>query len=56
MTFQELTTARTGPTMIKERVRNIGGELNMESTPGRGARLEIVLPQKGHTVHGKQEP
>jgi signal transduction histidine kinase len=52
LTFQELTSGRQGPTMIKERVRAVGGELNLESTPGRGARLEIILPQKGHPAHG----
>lgn len=52
MSFAELISARKGPTVIKERVRNIGGELEIESTPGRGARLEIKLPQKGQLAHG----
>lgn len=42
----ELDAARKGPVIIKERVRSIGGELTVESTKGRGARLTIVLPEK----------
>lgn len=40
----ELDAARKGPVIIKERVRSVGGELTVESTKGRGARLEITLP------------
>jgi signal transduction histidine kinase len=42
----ELESARRGPLIIKERVRAIGGELSIESRPGRGARLEIRIPKK----------
>ena len=42
----ELDAARKGPLTIKERVRSIGGELAIESSPGRGARLEITFAQK----------
>lgn len=42
----ELDAARKGPLVIKERVRSIGGELQIESTPGRGSRLEIRIPQR----------
>jgi signal transduction histidine kinase len=41
----ELDAGRRGPLVIKERVRAIGGELTIESSPGRGARLEIAVPQ-----------
>lgn len=47
----ELDRARKGPLVIRERVRSIGGELTIESIPGRGARLEITLSsgsQKNH--------
>jgi len=44
----ELDELRRGPTVIKERVRAVGGDLLIESNPGRGARLEITVPQKGH--------
>lgn len=42
----ELDVARKGPVIIKERVRAIGGELSIESAPGRGARLEITFPHE----------
>ena len=42
----ELDQARKGPVVIKERVRLIDGELTIESNPGRGARLEITVPQQ----------
>jgi signal transduction histidine kinase len=44
LTQAELDRTRKGPMVIKERVRAIGGELTVESTPGRGARLEIFFP------------
>ncbi len=48
MNLAELDAARKGPLVIKERVRSIGGELVIESAPGRGTRLDISIPQKGH--------
>jgi signal transduction histidine kinase len=39
----ELEAAGTGPQVMEERVRSIGGELVIESVPGRGARLEISV-------------
>ena len=48
MNLAELDAARKGPLVIKERVRSIGGELVVESAPGRGVRLEILIPQKAH--------
>lgn len=44
----QLDAMRQGPAIIKERVRSIGGELTVESRPGRGARLEISVPQRVH--------
>jgi len=41
--LKELEAARKGPMVIKERIRNIGGELTIESVPGQGARLEISV-------------
>jgi signal transduction histidine kinase len=38
--------------VIKERVRLLGGELTVESDPGRGARLEILFPVTSHGIHG----
>jgi signal transduction histidine kinase len=43
---RELDAGRKGPVIIKERVRSIGGELTIESAKGRGARLEITLPER----------
>jgi signal transduction histidine kinase len=40
-----------GPTIIKERVRLIAGELTVESTPGQGSRLEITVPRNGDMAH-----
>jgi two-component system nitrate/nitrite sensor histidine kinase NarX len=34
-----------GPMVIKDSVRAIGGELVIESSPEKGARLEIVFPE-----------
>ncbi len=52
LTLAELDTLRRGPAVIKERVRAIGGDLVIESTPGHGSRLEITIPQKGYELYG----
>lgn len=52
LTQADLDSARRGPLVIKERVRSIGGELTVESTPGGGARLEITLPQAPRPTEG----
>jgi len=44
LTLAELDAGRLGPMVIKERVRSIGGQLTIESSPG-GSRLEITLPR-----------
>ncbi len=49
---EELANTTKGPMIIKERVRGIGGQLSIESIPGRGSRLEITLPPKGKSAHG----
>jgi signal transduction histidine kinase len=48
LSHAELEAGRRGPMLIKERVRSIGGELAVESSLGRGARLEITFPQKAY--------
>jgi signal transduction histidine kinase len=40
----ELESVPECPLVIKERVRSIGGELMIESVPGSGAKLEILVP------------
>jgi signal transduction histidine kinase len=44
LSLAELNAAALGPRVIRERLRWIGADLVIESTPGRGARLEISLP------------
>jgi signal transduction histidine kinase len=41
----ELDSAGRGPAIIRERVRLIHGELTIESKPGQGSRVEIVVSQ-----------
>lgn len=45
--MEELDALQMGPRSIKQRVRSLGGELQLESNPGQGANLRIRLP-----VHG----
>jgi len=51
-TLSQLDDFRRGPSVIKERVRAVGGDMVIESTPGRGSRLEITIPQKGLESYG----
>jgi signal transduction histidine kinase len=41
----ELDATNSAPAIIRERVRLIQGQLTIESRPGRGARLEVRVPQ-----------
>lgn len=43
LTHAELDARRLGPTIIKERARVIGGEVAVESTPGTGASVEVII-------------
>lgn len=43
-TLQELNAVRMGPEAIKRRVEDLKGDLLLESSPGKGSRLEIRLP------------
>ena len=47
----QMEEAGKGPTIIKERVRLIAGELTVESNPGQGTRLEITVPRNGNVPH-----
>jgi signal transduction histidine kinase len=47
----DLEASRKGPVVIKERVRQIGGALTVESDPGRGSRLEIAVPLSQYANH-----
>jgi signal transduction histidine kinase len=44
LNYDDLLTSSRGPAVIKERVKTIAGELRIDSSPGRGARLEIRVP------------
>jgi two-component system nitrate/nitrite sensor histidine kinase NarX len=41
LTLDQLDAMRKGPIVIKERARAIGAEMEVESAPGEGSRLEI---------------
>jgi signal transduction histidine kinase len=43
-TLDELELLRQGPVSIKRRVRMLGGELQLESRPGSGAKLQVRIP------------
>jgi signal transduction histidine kinase len=47
----ELDASRKGPGVIKERVRILGGNLEIESLPGQGTRLEVTFPQKAPATY-----
>jgi signal transduction histidine kinase len=48
---QQMQEAGQGPTIIRERVGLIAGQLTVESTPGQGTRLEVVVPRNGEVTH-----
>jgi signal transduction histidine kinase len=48
-TLEKLMTAGLGPRVIKERVRSLGGNLIIESTP-TGARIEVSIPKSSGLV------
>jgi signal transduction histidine kinase len=43
-TLEELERSGTGPQCIRQRVRNLRGELTLTSNPGHGSRLSIGIP------------
>ena len=45
-TLPELDKTHQGPLTVKERIRAIGGDLVLESMPGKGSRLEISFSAK----------
>jgi len=52
LTLAELDDLHRGPAVIKERVRAIGGDMVIESSPGHGSRVEVTVPQKGYELYG----
>ena len=47
----ELEDQHKGPAVIRERVRSIEGELTVESVPGHGSRLDVMIPQKQRVAY-----
>jgi signal transduction histidine kinase len=45
---RELAAQRAGPAIIIERARIAGAELAVDSTPGSGTRVEIVVAEARH--------
>jgi signal transduction histidine kinase len=52
LTDAELESIGRGPIVIRERVHLIDGRLTIESTPGRGTRIEIQIPQRREAAYG----
>lgn len=50
LSAKELDQGRVGPAIIKERARIAGAQLTVDSTPGEGARLELVFSE---AVYGR---
>jgi len=46
LTQQELESRLQGPAVIRERLRVLGGDISINSMPGRGARLDMSVPLK----------
>ncbi len=42
--LEELDVLQLGPKSVKQRVRNLGGSLTVESSPGQGSNLHVVVP------------
>ncbi|HWF84957.1 MAG TPA: ATP-binding protein, partial [Vicinamibacterales bacterium] len=40
----QLAALHQGPAVIMERVRELGGDISVESRPGHGARIEVAVP------------
>ena len=44
LTQRELEARHTGPAVMRERVKELGGMMAIVSNPGRGARVEVRVP------------
>jgi signal transduction histidine kinase len=51
LTEAEMDEIGKGPMIIKERVHLIAGKLTVESNPGQGTRLEIIVPRDAEVPH-----
>jgi len=50
MSLAEMDAAGLGPAMIKERVRSLGGNLRIESSPGKGTRIEVTVMKEAYAL------
>lgn len=44
LSHRELEERQEGPAVIRERVQSLGWKMTVESRPGRGARIELLVP------------
>jgi len=51
LNLKELDAARLGPGIIRERVRSLGGDLSLLSTPDAGSELIVTFPQKAQSSY-----
>jgi signal transduction histidine kinase len=51
MSHAELDANHKGPVVIKERVRSVEGHLTIESIPGKGSHLEVLIPYQQPAAH-----
>jgi len=48
LTQEDIDAQRKGPVIINERVRALGGSLELRSQRGLGTQLDITIPSKHH--------
>ncbi len=51
LNLKQLDAQRLGPGIIRERVRSLGGDLTLQSTPGNGSELVVTVPQKSQVSY-----
>jgi signal transduction histidine kinase len=51
MDLEKLDADGKGPRILKERVRMVGGNLEIESVPGKGSSLTILIPRRQHGAY-----
>ena len=51
LNLKDLDAARRGPGIIRERVRSLGGDLTLQTSPGTGSELVVAVPQKSQITY-----
>ncbi len=51
LNLDQLDSMGKGPKILKERVRLVGGSLELESNPGKGSFLFITIPRRQYGAH-----